>query len=172
MHRTLSVASLPLAFIFVVAGCQSEDEARLQDSRVAWAAWAAPHGNTYSYAVSTQSWTGYATRTAVQIQGGTPIYRRFESSPMIGGMPLSLEWEERGPEVGTHPNAGPAATMEQLYDRCAGEVLTQDPDTNEITLVLDERNILRRCTYRPLSCQDDCLFGVWVGELEMGLKYE
>ena len=62
--------------------------------------------------MGSQSWTGFGTRTVIQIQDGTPSYRRFESSPMIPETPLSVQWEERGAEVGSDSGAPPAAAME------------------------------------------------------------
>lgn len=171
MQRRLSLTVVLTSVVCGLTGCQSVNEEKLEDSRAAWNALAREQDNTYSYAVHSQSWTGFATRTAIQIQNGTPTYRRFESTPMIPETPLSLQWEERGAELGSHSGAPPAATMEKLYDRCATEVLTQNAGTNEITLRFDGRNLLIQCTYVPDNCADDCLFGVSVAELEMGLKY-
>ena len=50
-------------------------------------------------------------------------------------------------------------------------MLTLNPQTNDITLRFDERNLLIEFTYFPHGCADDCQLGVAVGELEMGLKY-
>lgn len=41
----------------------------------------------------------------------------------------------------------PAVNVDALYDRCAREVLTRDPDENWITLAFDDRNLLQTCTY-------------------------
>ena len=128
-------------------------------------------GDTYSYSVSTFSWTGYRTRTVLQFEQGVGTYRAFESVQLIGGAPsgpLVLEWEERGAEVGSHTNAAPVATVDQLYDRCAADVLTQDPNRNTITLAFDEHGVLAECTYVPMGCADDCTMGVWLAELAMG----
>jgi len=60
---------------------------------------------------------------------------------------LTLQWEERGTEVGGHPVAAPPATVDALYDQCAREVLPQDPDRNDVFLYFDDAGILQACFY-------------------------
>jgi hypothetical protein len=165
--------------VFVSMGCQSEDQnplqAELESSRAGWRELVRAQGETYSYSQSTESWTTYKTRTAQQIQDGVVTYRRFESNtPNPGGQPPSdivLRWEERGAEIGSHIEGFAPATVDQLYDRCRDEVLTQDPKTNDITLVFQDHNVLGGCGYVPHGCVDDCWMGVSVGEFAWGLKY-
>ena len=132
------------------------------------------HDDTYSYEVSTSSFTGYQTLTTLQFETGVATYRRFDSaSPLATGQlgPFVVQWEERGTEVGSHPGAPPPDTIDTLYDRCAHEVLAQDPNRNTIALFIDEAGILRSCVYVPDNCQDDCTIGVWLAHLMMGKTY-
>jgi len=174
MQRRLGLTVALATSALGLMGCQGERDARLEDSQSAWHEVQRQQGNTYSYAVPTESWTGYATRTALQIQASSAAYRRFESTPLLNDDsygPIALEWEERGADVGSHPGGAPPVTLDVLYQRCRNEVLARDPGENTITLAFDERNILRTCVYTPRNCADDCSFGVWVAELEMGTKY-
>jgi hypothetical protein len=174
MTRSFARAALVAVVALPLMACQSQDEARLERSLSDWRQITRTQGDTYSYAVSSSSWTGYETRTALQIESGAVTFRQFESSTRGDDgtqTPLAVQWEERGAEVGTHMAAAAAATVDMLYQRCASEVLTVDPGRNAITLWFDERNVLQTCTYVPKNCADDCTFGVWINELEMGRKY-
>ncbi len=171
----LKVACAALAAL-ASAGCHDENanESRLAESRGAWRAMIAAQGETYSYEQGSESWTGYRTHSAVQFEDGAATYRRFESSPgFVDGMlvPLELKWEERGGEIGTHVEAGPIASVDQMYDQCARDVLTRDPGRNMIELAFDERDLLQVCSYWQDGCADDCWMGVGISNLQMGKSY-
>jgi hypothetical protein len=158
-----------------VAGCQTDDEAKLEDSQSAWREMLRQQGAaTYSYVTPTLSWTGYATRTTLQFQAGSATYRRYEATPVLADStlgPMTLQWEERGAELGSHTDGAPLATLDQLYERCGSEVLTRDPDANAIYLEFDARNILQTCVYVPKNCADDCDVGIRIADVTMGLTY-
>jgi hypothetical protein len=166
-----------VAFAAVAAlrcSADNADLATLEKSRIAWRDLAAMHDDTYSYEVSTSSFTGYQTLTTLQFETGSATFRRFESAaPLATGLPgpLVVQWEERGTEVGSHTGSPPPDTIDTLYDRCARDVLAQDPNRNTIVLYLDEAGILKSCIYVPDNCADDCNMGVWLSHLTMGKTY-
>ena len=108
---------------------------------------------TYSYEVGTSSWTGFSTRTVLQFESGVATYRRYDvlTPQQDGGTGvLTLQWEERGTEVGGHSLARRRlAPVDALYDQCGSEVLTQDPDRNDVTIWFDDAGILLACFYIP-----------------------
>jgi hypothetical protein len=55
--------------------------------------------------------------------------------------------------------------IDALYEQCRTEVLTQDPAANFIDFALDERGLLKTCTYVPMGCADDCTQGVTISDL-------
>jgi hypothetical protein len=172
MSRPLATAALAAS---IAAGCSSDPrQEALNDSRAIWRALAAGNAETYSYEVGTSSWTGFASRTVLQFESGVATYRRFEvlTPQQDGGTGvLTLQWEERGTEVGAHPVAAPPATVDALYDQCAREVLPQDPDRNDVVLYFDDAGILLACFYIPRNCADDCGIGVGIGNLQIGKTY-
>jgi len=163
--------------------CSSSDgphKSALEESRSVWRGLVAMNGETYSYAVETSSFSGSATRTLLQFEPGAELeravatYRGFEvATPTPEGArgPLVLQWEERGAEIGSHPDGAPADTVDVLYDRCARDVLTKDPKLNDISLEFDDAGILRLCSYFPRGCQDDCSVGVLISDLQFGKTY-
>ncbi len=161
---------------FAAFGCSlpNAELATLEKSRTVWRDLAAMHDDTYSYDVSTSSFTGSQTLTTLQIETAVATFRRFESTaPLATGQPgpLVVQWEERGTEVGSHPGAARPDTIDTLYDRCAHEVLAQDPNRNLIALYIDDAGILKSCVYVPDGCVDDCTLGVWLSHLTMGKIY-
>jgi hypothetical protein len=174
MLRSAGTLTLTLT-VLAIAGCGIEQQDHLAESRATWRELADGSGDTYSYLVSTYSWTGYQSLTALQFESGVGTYRLLESNGVSfqpgSTAPLVLEWEERGADVGSHLNGAAVATVDQLYDRCAKEVLSQDRNQNTITLEFDNRGILGVCTYRPTNCADDCTIGVWIENLMMGKTY-
>lgn len=177
MKRIAGLRGALLAAALGFMGCQTQDEAKLEDSQTAWNQMLRQQGAaTYSYVVPTSSSAGfgYWTRTTLQFQNGSATYRGFETASALDDgrpAPLTLQWEERGAELGSHTDAAPLATIDQLYQRCASDVLARDPDENAIYLELDARNILETCVYVPKNCADDCAFGVTLADVEMGIKY-
>ncbi len=175
MKRSVGLWVVLVAAALGLSGCQTKDEARLEDSESAWRALVRQQGAaTYSYVVPQSSWTGFSTRTALQLESGSVTYRRYESTTWVDDntlSPIALQWEERGAELGNHTGAAPLATLDDQYRRCATEVLTRDPDDNGIYLEFDARNILQTCVYVPKGCVDDCSFGVTLADVELGIKY-
>jgi hypothetical protein len=180
--RALGQAAAATLAVLVLlgTGCSGASEAnaaergRLEGSLATWKQLVQAQGDTYSYVVPTSSFTGWVTRTGLQVEAGVVTYRRYESST-VGPtgttlLPATLQWEERAAEVGSHQAGAAPSTIDALYQRCANQVLTQSPDTNVITLGLDDRSLLATCTFRPKNCQDDCAMGVVITELQFGKK--
>jgi hypothetical protein len=164
----------PLLLILCLAtGCSSapSDEA----ARQAWVM-TKTSCSTYHYAIEHASFTGYGSRTTVQITNDVPTSRWYEASHLdysagtAGPPPKVVDetWIEAGADVGTHAAGEPARTMEGLYDQCERKVLTQDPDKNEITFSADATGALKECWFRPNACADDCAMGVTVSDFACG----
>ena len=167
-----------LASLGIACSGASEDNAvergRLEGSLATWKQLVQAQGDTYSYVVPTSSFTGWVSRTGLQVEAGVVTYRRYESStvgPTGALLPATLQWEERAGAVGSHQAGAFPSTIDALYQRCANEVLTKSPDTNVIAFGLDDRNLLATCTFRPKNCQDDCAMGVLITELQLGKTY-
>jgi hypothetical protein len=59
----------------------------------------------------------------------------------------------------------PPLTIDQVYDRCATEVLSKDPAENVIHLSTHPGGLLEVCSYREKTCADDCARGVRIDTL-------
>jgi hypothetical protein len=155
-----------VGLVLSTAACegQSPEQAKLSESRESWAALKAENGSSYRYTVKDSSWTGYTWQTSVEVLQDHVSRRSFTGAPVVGGAGTS--WLEEQGALGSHPEGAPPLTIEEIYDRCASEVLTQDPGENSITLTLRSDGLLQGCSYFPKNCQDDCAVGVGLTTLE------
>jgi hypothetical protein len=125
---------------------------------------------TYSYRVSTQSWIGVGTDTVLNVRGDVVVSREFTrwaQDATTGARTTTATWREDASQLGTHAEGAAVATLDVLYQRCADEVLTRDPDTNRIYFGTYASGVLAHCTYVPRECADDCSSGVTVEALAL-----
>lgn len=113
----------------------------------------------YTYGRYFQSWTEEWHRTTIVVEGGAVVSRSYVDSS-------DTSWTESGADLGSHEAGHPVATMPELYDECEDDVLTVDPASNEVVFEVDELGLLRRCTFTPIECEDDCTEGVAIESIE------
>lgn len=113
----------------------------------------------YTYARYFESFTGAWHRTTITVENGVVVSRSYQDS-------LETSWTETGADLGSHELGHPVATMWDLYDECQQEILTVDPELNEVVFETDELGVMSRCTYTPIDCDDDCTAGIEIESLE------
>ena len=139
--------------------------ALLAESLTVWQETKAADDGTYGYTHTTQSFTGYRTITTFVVADDVVVRRTFEAYDENNQLVESFE--EQGDQVGSNQEGAPVYTIDQIYEVCGDEVLTQDPGANELILRFHPDGILEACFYRPLDCQDDCLMGVEIDSLDL-----
>ena len=123
-------------------------------------------GNSYEYARESFSFFGQiGSETDFVVEDGVVVERHFKSSHVDGSSHVSFS--ELGDEVGNDPRGHRVATIDDLYEECRTEVLTQSEDENFISLAFDDAGLLQTCTYFPLNCADDCTFGVTIASIDL-----
>jgi hypothetical protein len=110
---------------------------------------------TYHYTLAFDSFSGTKTRTSFEIVDDVATVRTYVR---VDGASIYESWVETGAEIGSHFGELPR-TMEQLYEDCARDVLSQSPGTNVIVFSSDQRGVLQSCLYVPSGCHDDCAMG-------------
>jgi len=133
----------------------------LADSRSRWDQAVAAQGESYTYTSDFASFFGFSSQTTVVVDDGTVTERHFKSQ---FGANNDI-WSEFGADVGSHAQGAAPVLIDALYDECASDVLTQDPDENFITLTFDQEGFLQTCTYFPKNCADDCSFGPTISSI-------
>jgi hypothetical protein len=141
-----------------------ELQAELAASRAAFENANAEHGNSYTYDRESFSVFGPSSRTTIVVDAGVVVERHFKSQ--VGAN--TTVWSEIGDEVGSHGDQGhPAVLLDALYDECANDVLTRNPDENFLDLSFHQDGLLQVCTYFPRNCADDCSQGPVITSIEM-----
>lgn len=139
----------------------------LAESLLVWQDLKAADDGTYQYTRSDSSFSGYRSTTTFVVEDDVVVRRTFEGYDENGVLVDSFD--EQGAEVGTSEGAEPARTIDELYEICRDEVLTQDPDSNYFYLTFRDDGVLELCAYVPDDCADDCDEGVEISSLDMSL---
>ena len=115
----------------------------------------------YRYTRSTQSYSGYESRTTIEVKQGRVVARNFKAWMVDGnGKQTRKEaWTEKGKEVGKHQNGAPPKSLTSLYTDCSKILKTKSKKIHVIRVAYDKQGILKTCTYREKGCQDDCTSG-------------
>jgi hypothetical protein len=139
--------------------------ALLADSLVVWQEAKAADDGTYGYTWTTSSFTGYRTITTFVVSNDVVVRRTYEAYDENNQLVESFD--EQADQVGSNPGGRPVYTIDQIYEVCRDEVLTQDPEQNALTLRTRPDGILEACLYRSLDCADDCQMGVQIDSLDL-----
>jgi predicted small lipoprotein YifL len=141
------------------------DEARLAESLRAWQDLEAADDGRYRYARYTSSFTGSRATTTFEVVDDVVTRRTYEALEPDGT--LGESFDERGAEVGTNAGAAPPHTIDELYEICKNDVLTQDRAQNNILLTFHENGVLEYCEYSLIDCADDCGEGVDITSIDL-----
>ncbi len=146
--------------IMEVSGCKTQTcELNLNRGRRE----SLPYTN-YTYSLTTQDYNFGGTRTRYTVEEETVVQRDYETWDQHH-QPARLQWSELGTDVGSHDNHFYGVwTIDDLYDYCADNVLTQDPDENNIVLTF-RHGTIETCEYTPKDCFDGCATGIHVESL-------
>jgi hypothetical protein len=142
-------------------------EELLAESLLAWQDLKAADDGTYQYTRSSSSFTGARSTTTFVVEADVVVRRSFEGYDEDGVLVESFD--EEGADVGSNEGAKPAHTIDELYEICRTEVLTQDPASNRFYLTFRDDGVFELCTYVPDDCADDCSEGVEIDSLDMSL---
>lgn len=148
----------------VLGGCGgAAAPTQVDEARALWAETKADC-RTYHYTIGFESFTGNRQQTSFEFVDDVPtvrtyVWARREVVGMTSNFVIVESWVETGAEVGTHVAGQAPRTMEQLYDECERDVLSQNPATNAITFSSDQRGVLQSCFFVPVNCADDCAMG-------------
>lgn len=138
---------------------------QLARSRTSWNAVKGGPQHHYRYSNADGSFSGARWETRIEVIDDRVTARAFMSTDPSGT--VAQAWTEEGAAIGSHTGAAPALTIDQVYDRCAAEVLTKDPATNRIVLEFRDDGVLGVCLYVPKNCADDCAVGYRISTLEI-----
>ena len=145
----------------------SPDAALESELAAAMAEWVAAKAScpVYSYTTVSRSFTGSCATTTVEIADNQPVRRTFLAEEPCGRPDAGIfdQWDEVGAaQVGTHSDAAPARTVEQVFAACQS-VLARGSVANSLYLSIGPDGVPSSCAYWPKGCVDDCTTDVGVG---------
>lgn len=144
-----------------------DDESDYDRSKSQWLILKDQNGDSYDYTIQTISWTGYGTRTSLQVNNGEVVSRSFEAfqqSHETGDEEILETYNETVSDLGSHEEGAPVLTIDELYEICASEYLVVDASENTIYFETDDQGLLSTCGFVPKGCMDDCYIGLSISE--------
>lgn len=122
-----------------------------------WQQLKAENGDHYRYEVSAGSVFGPSYDTTLTVQADKIVQRDLAVTQIDdeGNTIIVESWSETGDALGTHDNGAELVTVDERYNRCRDDVLSQNPVTNDIYLEFQDNGVLRDCSYIPKGAAYD-----------------
>jgi len=168
MNHIVTLLIVALSTGLVACGEETAYGAAFTNSHQAWLKAKATTDGSYIYETELSTFAGYGEITVITVEQDVVSKRRFASYEDLAFRDRQLEaWTEEADEVGSHLSGSAAVSLDTLYTRCQEEILTADPEENEIIFTVDQRGLLKTCVYVPRDCVDDCAEGVTISAIDL-----
>ncbi|NLR82347.1 hypothetical protein [Chitinophaga eiseniae] len=156
----------------LLTSCKKSDIAYENDFNTSvrsWMNFKAASGNSYRYVVSFSSWAGFSTETVITVKEGKVVQRSFTAKRRIDSIPGQLEvyeqWTEEESKVGSHGNAYPPQTLDEIYKAAKDRWLLKR--SNAKTYFEAKNNgMISSCGFVENGCMDDCFQGIDISLIE------
>jgi hypothetical protein len=165
-----------IMLVSLLTACKKEAfQSDFAKSRDAWQDFKKASNNSYSYTVTSASWTGFSSRTQIMVTNGIVTGRNFTSYTMDGqtGQRTTQEtWSESTTTLNSHSDGAAAITMDAVYEMAATVWLKADVKQNAVHFEAKNNGMISTCGYVPAGCMDDCFIGIHIAEIspKMGLQ--
>lgn len=146
----------------------NSSNADFNTSAAAWNEAREASGNSYTYVVTTSSFSGFSTKTTLVITNDVVTERHYEERNIPEGSPngvaeITATYDEVGVEnVGDDERGADPLLMEDLYVDCAESVAVNTDDNNIFFETFDGETtlgVVKLCGFVPKNCLDDCFQG-------------
>lgn len=172
MKRNYSLLLLMmLTAVTVLTSCKKNNIEHKNDfdrSHDSWLSFKQSSNNSYSYKVSSGSWTGTSSETVITIKDGkvtnrSYIYKIPGKTP--GTEPVVMEeWQEDQNKLNTHSAGAPTLTLDEVYQKAKTEWLLKRKDA-ETFFEAKNNGMISTCGYTQNGCQDDCFNGITIASI-------
>jgi len=142
--------------------------ADFNESFAAWQKLKNLYGASYSYTVNFNSWSGFKSKTTIEVVNNVVASRRYSAWNLKGKQINSIS--ETRDNLGRHPEGARPRLIEDLYNKCEQTVLNKSLAKNYIYFTRHADGIMKTCVYVPKGCADDCAQGVNIGEIIFSRK--
>lgn len=136
-------------------------------SHDSWMSFRKSSNNSYSYKVSSGSWTGTSNETVITVKDGkvtnrTYVYKIPTKTPGEGI--IKEEWQEDQATLNTHSAGAPTLTLDDVYQKAKTEWLLKRKDA-ETYFEANNNGMISTCGYAMNDCQDDCFNGIKIASI-------
>ncbi|RAJ30211.1 hypothetical protein [Pedobacter cryoconitis] len=132
-------------------------------SHDSWMSFKKSSNNSYSYQVSSLSWTGTNSETVITIKNGKVTNRSYVYTipgETQGSQPIvKNEWQEDQSKLNTHSTGAATLTLDEVYQKAKTEWLLKRKDA-ETYFEANNNGMISTCGYVNNGCQDDCFNGI------------
>lgn len=133
------------------------EQKQLAQSLETWQQLKAQNGDHYRYEVNAASVFGPSYDTKVTVRADKVVQRDLTITDIDdeGNTAVTESWSETGDALGTHDDGAELLTIDEHYERCKDDVLSQNPVTNDIYLGFQDNGVLGDCSYIPKNVAYD-----------------
>ncbi len=171
--KKIVLVSLLLNCLLFFTSCENDDNKNentvtieYSKSLAIWNTLKTEKGNSYSYKVTTSSFTGFKSETIITITNGVATNRSYTSSTTKDPNTADLlTYEEDASNLGSNIDGAKPITLDQVYEICQQD-LTADPAENKIIFETFDNGLLKQCGFISNACQDDCFMGITIAEIK------
>lgn len=171
MKATSYLLVLVLLVITTFTSCKKSDDIVYQSdfdkSYKAWSSFKAQSNNSYSYVVTTSSWTGYNTATTITVLNGEVVnrkYRAWSTNFPAAHITTHADWEETKSKLNTHDSAAATLTLDDIYQTAKTVWLKKRADVHT-SFEAKNNGIISSCGYVEKGCADDCFIGIAIASV-------
>jgi hypothetical protein len=167
MKRLFYFSAILLAI--TLNGCKKDKDgiaysADYQKSFHAWHDFKTKSGDSYVYQLETSSWIGYSSETTITVKQGKIIERSFALKGRLSNssaITVMREWKEDETQLGTHTDAHPLYTLDDIYEKAKTEWLLERGDAKTYFEAAND-GMISVCGFTRNGCADDCFNGVHI----------
>ncbi|QHS62242.1 hypothetical protein [Chitinophaga agri] len=159
------VLLLIICSLFIACKKDMEYADNFHTSERVWSNFKASAGNSYSYMVTTGSWTGTVTETVLTVRNGQVVARSYVHKEREGTGPqlvVLAQWEENNTDLGSHQEGAKPFTLDDIYAQAKSDWLKKRGDAKTYFETLNG-GMISLCGYVPDGCADDCFRGITIG---------
>ena len=148
--------------LMVLGPLHGASQLTFPESLAEWTKLRSLHGNSYAYHAEYTSFTGQHSITELLVENGIIISRVYQEFQIAedGTREIVGAYREDADRLGSHNKGALLLTVDELYERCIGDYLSVDSESNVIHFETAETGLIKVCGFVPKDCQDDCFTGV------------
>ncbi len=126
-------------------------------------------GNSYTYTVTSGSWTGWGSETRVSVREGQVIARHYilrqSKNDGTSDSEVLEEWHEHEGQILSHEKGAAPVTLDEVYRLARTEWLAKREDTDSYFETKND-GMISVCGYSDRNCADDCFRGITIASID------